>query len=288
MPETKQSSATGRINRLVAHRLRGYAAELRGMHGNGADLTQLRQRKEEMLSQIYGMLVLAYGKPPTEFEFRYQPDDSTAKPEATTYTPQSFKKEYIGETIPDYVVLMDNPNHPYDRPYKGEWSRNMYERDDITMLNLPVSRLKHYCMKAVLDSQVVWFACDVGKEHCSDSAVFATDVYDYDEIFDTKFRLTKAERLGYGDGWATHAMVLMGVDTASDGRPIKWLVENSWGTKRGDDGFWYMYDDWFDEYIYVVVVEKSYLDEDDLRKLELEPAVTPMWDVLFRSLRNLE
>jgi len=76
MPETKQSGATGTVNSLAERKLRAFAAEIRRMAAGGADVAQLRARKERMLAEIYRLLVAAYGPPPTEFTFRYKVKDS--------------------------------------------------------------------------------------------------------------------------------------------------------------------------------------------------------------------
>ena len=288
MPETKQSISTGTINDLAQRKLRADAAELRQMSRDGKNVKQLRARKDEMLADIYKMMVLAYGQPPKEFDFRYESKDSAAVPVSKTYTPKSFYDEMLAPSMTDYVALMDNPNKPYDKPYKGEWSRNIYENEDLTMLNVPASKLKYYAKKLLLDSQVVWFACDVGKEHCGDSALLQTDIYQYDKIFGTDIKLTKAQRLAFLDSGTNHAMAFAGIDTASDGSPVKWLVENSWGADRGDKGFWYMYDGWFDNYVYVVIVDKAHLDPDDLKNFEQKPEISPMWDPLMKSLKRLD
>jgi aminopeptidase C len=36
-----------------------------------------------------------------------------------------------------------------------------------------------------------------------------------------------------------------------DGQTTKWKVENSWGEKVGENGFFVMSDAWMDEYTYV-------------------------------------
>ncbi|MGB2804577.1 MAG: C1 family peptidase, partial [Candidatus Zixiibacteriota bacterium] len=81
----------------------------------------------------------------------------------------------------------------------------------------------------------------------------------------------------YRESHSTHAMVFVGVDTLQ-GKPKKWLVENSWGDKKGDKGYWTMYDEWFDEYIYKVIIHKKHLPKHVLGILKTEPIVLPPWD----------
>ena len=42
-------------------------------------------------------------------------------------------------------------------------------------------------------------------------------LYDFGALFDTSFRLSKAQRLAYRDGYANHAMLFTGVDLARNG-----------------------------------------------------------------------
>ena len=52
--------------------------------------------------------------------------------------------------------------------------------------------------------------------------------------------------------------VFTGVDIVNN-KSTKWRVENSWGNKSGDKGYFLMTDDWFTEYNYEVVIDKKYL-----------------------------
>ncbi|MBU8932417.1 MAG: hypothetical protein KOO62_00270 [candidate division Zixibacteria bacterium] len=285
MPETKQSVSTGIINKLANRKLRTFASELRTMHENGQSEKDLRLRKEEMLGDIYAMLVCTYGQPPTSFTFRYEDKDSTVSA-PVEFTPRSFYDEFLADALPEYVTLMDNPGKEYDHIYQIESSRNMIEKADLTTLNLSIEKQKTYVLKSLLDSQAVWFACDVGKANYKKDGIMATDVYDYASTFDMDFSISKRDRILYRDSYPGHAMVIIGVDTTSDGQPIKWLVENSWGTDRGDDGYWYMYDDWFSEYVYFTIIDERHLDSDDRDKFKQDPILCPVWDVFYQALRN--
>jgi len=289
MPETKQSSATGTINKLAQTKLSRAAADIRRMHGEGKSVDDMRVLKEDVLAEIYTILVYAYGTPPEEFTYRYESKDTTVGlSEPKTYTPGSFYKELFGGKLPKMAVIMNHPGKDYDVLYRMESSRNMADREDLQVLNLPIDALKKYAFKSLTDSQAVWFACDVGPDNYRDSGIMAAGIYDYGATLGMDFSISKTERILYSDSYPNHAMVLTGADTTNDGDPTKWLVENSWGDKGGDKGYWYMYDDWFDEYVYLVVIEEKYLDDADREKLKQDPVVFPMWEPFARALRHLK
>jgi bleomycin hydrolase len=75
----------------------------------------------------------------------------------------------------------------------------------------------------------------------------------------------------------THAMLLTGVDLVDDS-PRKWRVENSWGEKHADKGFYTMNDSWFDEYVFEIAAPKSFLTPELLAALDEQPVVLPAWD----------
>jgi bleomycin hydrolase len=90
--------------------------------------------------------------------------------------------------------------------------------------------------------------------------------------------MTKAERLDYGESLMTHAMVITGVDLVDD-KPTKWKVENSWGDKVGDKGYFVMSDDWLNEYTYQIVINKKYLEKELLDVIEADNVTTlAPWD----------
>jgi bleomycin hydrolase len=147
---------------------------------------------------------------------------------------------------------------------------------EMDFVNLPASQLKQAAMEAVLQNEPVWFAADVGVDHYGDLGILADDVYDYESIFGMDLSLSKADRIRFGLGASNHAMVFTGVDILN-GEPRKWLVENSWGTEKGDQGCWTLYDSWFDENVYVVIVPKTFVSKEILAIFS-EPAIElPPW-----------
>ena len=89
--------------------------------------------------------------------------------------------------------------------------------------------------------------------------------------------MNKQDKLEYGDSVMTHAMLLTAVDMEKN-KSLKWRVENSWGDKAGDKGYFLMTDKWFDEYTYEVVIDKKYLPNKIIDIYKKEPVQLNPWD----------
>jgi bleomycin hydrolase len=98
--------------------------------------------------------------------------------------------------------------------------------------------------------------------------------------------MPKGELIYTGLITPNHAMAFIGVDTLN-GKPQKWLVENSWGGERGDKGYWYMYNDWFDRYMFGVIINKKYLSKEILALADKKPIILPPWDPMY-ALNRLQ
>jgi len=205
-----------------------------------------------------------------------------------SYTPMSFYQAFYGDSLPTYVALTNNPAKEYGQTYLFKDGRNMFDKDDIMVLNVPVQTLKDYTYKMLRDSQMVWFACDVDADNYRDSGMFAVDIYDYTTTFGIDFHMDKTDRVLYEAISPNHAMVITGADTTATGEPRKWKVENSWGTKFGSDGYWTMYDDWYDQNVLMVMVDQRLLAPEILEQLKKKPVVVEDWEPFFASLRSLK
>ena len=113
MPETYQSDNTSGMTSILKQKLREYALELRAMQP-----AKIQERKTEMLTEIYRILVECLGVPPTEFEWTYY-DKSGNEVTRRTYTPKSFYDEFIGEDLErNYVMIMNDPSREYGKVYE--------------------------------------------------------------------------------------------------------------------------------------------------------------------------
>ena len=279
MPETFSSSCTREITPWMTKKLREFACTLRTAYAKGASMEELQEKKQEMMSVIYRMLVIALGKPPKTFTWETRDKDKQFI-RIADITPQQFFAEYVGWNLDDYVSIINAPTQdkPFHHSYTVQYLGNVTEGHIVRHLNLPIEEMKKLAITQMQDGQVVWFGCDVGQFHEKDLGIMDTDGIQAGLLFDTDFPMTKAQRLDYGESLMTHAMVFTGVNLDKVGKPNRWKVENSWGEDRGYKGFYIMSDRWFDEYMYQIVVNKKYLSKEQLKAYEEEPTVLAPWD----------
>ncbi|XP_067639862.1 bleomycin hydrolase-like [Eurosta solidaginis] len=76
----------------------------------------------------------------------------------------------------------------------------------------------------------------------------------------------------------THAMLFTAVSVDENGDVKKLRVENSWGEDRGEKGYLVMTAEWFKEFGFEVVIDKSFVPPEILRVFDMEPIVLPAWD----------
>ena len=278
MPETAVSSATADMRNYMTKKMREYACRLRRAYKEGATAEQLRAQKDAMLSESYRMLCICLGKPPKTFDFEYRDKDGGFHRD-TNLTPQEFYKKYIGISIGDYISVINAPteNKPYYRSYTVQCLGNVAEGRPVKYVNLPIEELKKAAIAQLQSGEPVWFGCDCG-QGSSREGMMDTQLYDVEDLFDTIFPMTKAERLTYGESLMDHAMTLQGVNLDENGKPNRWRIENSWGDEAGRDGFYVMSDRWFEEYTYQIVVNRKYLPEEALAAYDSEPILLAPWD----------
>ncbi|MBO7262645.1 MAG: C1 family peptidase [Alistipes sp.] len=279
MPENYQTNNTTQISNLIKLKLREYGLKLREQKDRRAPVAL----KTEMLKEIYQMLVRAYGVPPTEFEWTMR--DKSGKVLSTkTYTPKSFYEEYFGELDleQDFVMVMNDPTREYHKVYEIEYDRHVYDGNNWVYLNLPIDEVKALAIASIKDNTAMYFSCDVGKFLLSKKGTLDIANFDYESLMGVEFPMNKEQRVRTFASGSSHAMTLIAVDLDEAGNAKKWMVENSWGAKSGWRGNLIMTDEWFEEYMFRVVVNKKYIPAETLKLLEQKPVMLPSWDPMFQ------
>ena len=278
MPENYQSNNTAQVGNLLKLKLREFGLKLREQKDRRSTVAL----KTEMLTEIYSMLVRAYGVPPTEFEWTRHDKDGNPI-ETKRYTPQSFYKEYFSDIDleKNFVMVMNDPTREYHKVYEIEYDRHVYDGNNWLYLNLPIEEVKALAITSIKDNTAMYFSCDVGKYLLSKKGTLDINNFDYESLMGVEFPMNKEERVRTFASGSSHAMTLIAVDLDDEGNPKKWMVENSWGANSGWKGNLIMTDEWFEEYMFRVVIDKKYIPAETLKLLEQKPILLPSWDPMF-------
>ncbi|WP_074415522.1 aminopeptidase C [Streptococcus suis] len=278
-PESISSSASRELNQYLNKLLRQDAQILRDLLAKGASPEEVQTQKENLLQEIFNFLAVNLGLPPRSFDFAYRDKDNVYHRD-TNVTPQAFYEKYVGLKLSDYVSIINAPttDKPYNKSYTVELLGNVVGAPAVRYLNVEMNRFKELAIAQLKSGESVWFGSDVGQSSNRQTGIMATNTYDFSSGLGIHFHQDKAGRLDYSESLMTHAMVLTGVDLDDNEQPLKWKVENSWGDKVGDKGYFVASDSWMDEYTYQIVVRKEFLTQEELAAYQAQPQVLSPWD----------
>ena len=274
-PETESSKNTAAMNTNLRTLLRTAVSR---MVANPSDIEGII---EQTLTAGHRILNINLGQPPREFDWEWTDESGTFHRDGTI-TPREFWRRYVNAGLEDYVCLVDDPRreHPKGRKIAIEHLGNVAGAVSTEYLNVPNQFMKD-CVRSILTEQSipVWFGADCRPMLDRQAGAWATDLFDYDGLYDVNFDADKENRVRFAISAMNHAMAFVGVDVADDGTTTRrWRVENSWGDKVGDKGYFTMSDDWFSEYVFEVAVPKSQLTQEYQAALA-QPAISlPAWD----------
>ncbi|KFJ03237.1 C1 family peptidase [Bifidobacterium thermacidophilum] len=274
-PETASSKNTGEMNTRLRALLHTAVAH---MYANKAQIDEIIARTTDAGHRI---LTIHLGEPPKSFDWEWTDADGNFHRDGEI-TPVDFWKKYVNAGLEDYVCLVDDPRveHPKGRKIGIEHLGNVAGGDPTEYLNVPNEFMKD-CVRRILTEQgiPVWFGADCHPMMDRESGAWAADLFEYGRVYNVDFDMNKQDRVRFADSAMNHAMAFVGVDVADDGKTTRrWRVENSWGEKIADKGYFTMSDDWFTEYVYEVAVPRTMLPAEYQAALD-EPAIMlPAWD----------
>ena len=276
-PETNTSSATRETAQLINFSIRKFASDAKALYLEKG-LEAVRKEKEEVLNKIYFLLINAYGLPPEKFDFEYTDKDGNYHIEKG-FDALSFKEKYLGDSLNDYVSLINAPtkDKAFGKTYTIQYLGNVVGGKQVTHLNVTMDRMKELILKQLKDDRIVWFGSDVGFYGEREEGVWDDTRFDLNTPFGLDLKMNKGESLDYHASQMNHAMCITGV-SFKEGIPSKWKIENSWGKDRAKDGYYIMSKSWFDQFVYQAVVDKKYLNKEELKALEGQPVVLKPWD----------
>ncbi len=274
MPDTASAGDSAAMNKHLSELLRRATLQIRRAIELGHDPDAVRI---DTMAAVHRMLAIHLGVPPTSFvwQFRNSDDEFTRVGELS---PLEFAQSYLPDPELWAVLAHDpRPGIELHRHYGLDRSNRAVGAGTANHVTGGLPELKQAVIASLKAGEPVWFACDVKAQFDKDLGIWDARLHDYRGLYGVDLSMTKAERLLTRGSAATHAMCFTGVDLV-DGVPRRWRVENSWGDKVGEKGYWTMNDSWFDDYVYQVVVHVSDMPDAAQRALETTPIILPSWD----------
>ena len=275
-PETESSKNTGELDTQLR----------RMLHTAVSQMEKSPEHIDEIILQAtkagHRILTIHLGEPPKSFDWEWTDKDGEFH-RVGEITPVEFWNRYVGDAdLESYVCLVDDPRHEHAKGKKIgiEHLNNVAGGDPTEYLNVPIQFMKD-CARDVLVEQgiPVWFGADCHPMMDREDGAWATDLFEYGKVYDYDFTMDKEERVRFADSAMNHARAFVGVDVADDNKTTRrWRVENSWGTKIADKGYFTMGDDWFDQYVFEVAVPKALLPDEYLKALDEPAQMLPAWD----------
>ena len=104
MPETFISGSTREVNYLINAIIRKFNEQVR----EAKNIKLARELKEKTMKDVYNLLTTCYGVPPSKFNFEYV-DKNKEYHIIKDVLPLEFYKNYVGDTLKDYVSIINAP-----------------------------------------------------------------------------------------------------------------------------------------------------------------------------------
>jgi len=286
MGKVKEKSVE--MNKILNRKLREFAMDLRSeYYQNASDkniVSKLQKMKKKQMNQIYKLLVICFGEIRTTFDWKYT-DKELGFRCIYSLSPLDFYQKYVkvGYDLNELVSLVHDPRNGYFKLLEVAHYGNVIggRRQTVQYLNVPMSVLKEQCIAMMRDEKTCWFACDVRCFYFAEFGSLDEGQFDFEALFGGGIGangMTKREYLEYGASCNSHSMVFCGFDEDENGKVRRWKVENSWSEKKGNKGFVTMTDEWFDRFVYQVLVQKDKLSTQIIDILQTEPTILPRWD----------
>jgi len=279
-PDSYHAKSSAPMNKILTEMLKqDWVTLSKTVHSERPELIKKQMEK------VFEILVSFLGKPPTKFnfEFKYKNKTKTWK----DITPKELL-EKSGFKPQDFVSVVHDPRkeHAYNKYYQIQYLGNV-KSQHVGWLNLPMERMKELASESITKNQPVWFGCDVGATFDRETGVHDPNIFDLKTFMSYENNMSKEERLSTFLSLPSHAMIIVGYHE-DNGNIKRWKIENSWGKTSGTDGFQLMTNDWFNEYVFQIIIHKSKLFDSEKELLSTDPLIVPPWDPLGTLAKKID
>lgn len=267
MPDNAESKNYQKITEIFTEKVKKDITYLLKLKSNNESIEELRKIKDKFLQENYNLLSRVLGEPCSKFNYEYK-DKNNNYIMYKDMTAKEFKNKFLTLDLDNFVSIGNLPmyNKEYNKIYSKKYLGNVYKNSYASFLNLPIEDLKNLTIKQLKDGIPVWMGAHIRKFRDKKSGILDIRLYNYKETLEFN-PLTKEEALNLRDIEMHHAMTFCGVHLLED-KPVRWKIEDSYGDKEKINGYYIMNDNFFNEFVLNVVIDKKYLSNEQLNLLE--------------------
>ena len=266
------SNDTGELNDILSRLLRKYYLELE-------KTKNIDKLKDKYLNYVYKILGSVYGLPKDKFDFEYV-DNNNEYHIDKNLTPKEFYDKYIGIDLDnEYIEIYSYKDSKYklNKSYVLEEGSLISGTKGATVLNLDYKRLEELIINQLENNELVYFSTSTTTKY--ENGIWIDLMSRYTNLFDIDLNMNNNEIFRTYGTMGEHSMVITGVNTNL--KIKKWKVENSWGDKEGNNGYFVMEDKFLKNYLISAVINKKYLTLKELDILDTKPIEVSKWDYKF-------
>lgn len=276
-PDAYSATASRTLNFLLKTKLREFAEQLREAKKKRPFI--IPALKLDMQKEVYRLMVMFLGQPPLpQDNLTWDYKDKEDKVNVLKFTPKLFYKEVVDKDLTQWVSLLNDPRNAYDSTIKIDKLGNVVGGKEVSYLNVCIEDLAKYAVARIQSNQAIFFGTHTPIYMDKKKGIMDEKLFNY-KLIGFEANQGKASRIEYKQSLMTHAMVLTAVHLDEDGNPVRWRVENSWGKDSGQNGYYVMDHQYFKDYVYQIVVDKSELLDSHKKVIdEANAIVLPPWD----------
>ena len=269
MPDTYSALNSNQMNICLTTILRDGGCNIRRMCIEGANVELINSEVNKKMNEITRVLSLCLGEPPIEFLYGQN----------EKYTPLLFYKRIIDVNLDKYICLINSPMSmmPFYKKYYVKNLNNMSDGERIEYINLPIENLEKKVIQQVQNGYPVWFGCDAGKMIDKTTGMMDDNTFNISDVLNISYSFLKGEQLEYYQSVMNHAMLIVGIISKQQ-EIVGFKVEDSHGNQVGRNGYFYMSLDWFEKYVYQVVIDEQYLSINERKLLDEEGICIMPWN----------
>ena len=268
MPDVMCSKKSKELTKIISDKVKKDIFKLINLKKEKCN--NLDDIKEEMLKENYNLLAKCLGELPFIFDYEYK-NKNGEYIKIVNITPKEFAKKYLTINLNNFIGVANVPmyNKEYNKLYRKNYAENIYKNSYVEFINMPIEVLKDLTIKHLKEGIPVYFGCDMKKMRENDLGIMDSELYNYKDIFNVEL-LSKEEALSMYDIDFQHVMLFTGVHI-ENGKSIRWKVEDSYGDKVHKNGYYIMNDDFFEDFVLEVIIDKKYLNKEQLEILNQKP-----------------